>query len=195
MPLTVEVVRGVELSLSDHAGQAVTMVTIVAGDSTEITVATEPSLEGDERVTVTLDVAEDLSVAGSELIGGNVLVLTSAANSSARVSVSTSTPDLDLAMGISASGEGENVAVVGELPALRVETEIAGEVAVVLSPVQVEVQQGRRAMLRVETFPRLGMGQAVTVRLTIAPNDAGLSFADGSFVHERETWEKTRAKR
>ena len=60
MPLTVEVVRGVALSLSDHAGQAVEMVTIVAGMATEITVATSPLLVGDERVTVTLSVAEGL---------------------------------------------------------------------------------------------------------------------------------------
>ena len=180
MPLTVEVVRGVELSLSDHAGQAVEMITITAGDSTEITVATSPTLVGDERVTVTLSVAEGLSVAGSELIGGNTLVLTSAENSSARVSVSTSTPDLDLAMGISASGVGENVAVVGEVPSLDVATEVAREVAVVFSPQQVEVQQGSRTMFRVGTFPQLAAGQSVTVQLTIAPADAGLSFADGS---------------
>ena len=180
-PLTVEVVRGAALSLSDHAGQAVTMVTIVAGESTEITVATSPTLERDERVTVTLSVAEGLSVAGSGLIGGNALVLTSAENStSARVSVSTSTPGLDLAMGITASGEGENVGVVGEAPALGVATEFSGRVAVVLPSVPIEVPQGSRMTFRVETDPPLDEGQAVTLRLTIAPADAGLSFAGGS---------------
>ena len=181
MPLTVEVVRGVALSLSDHAGQAVEMVTIVAGESTEITVATEPALEGDERVTVTLSVAAGLSVAGPGLIGGNVLVLTSAENStSARVSVSTSTPGLDLEMGISASGVGENVGVVGEASSLDVATEFSGRVAVVFPPQPVEVQQGSSMTFRVETDPPLDEGQAVTVRLTIAPADAGLSFAGGS---------------
>ena len=185
MPLTVEVVRGVELSLSDHAGQAVEMITIVAGDSTEITVATSPLLVGDERVVVTLSVNPDLTLEGidSELIGGNVLVLTSAAKSaSTKVRVSTSIPDLDLGMGISASGEGENVVVVGTSPSLGVITEASGEVTAVFPSVQVEVQQGRSAMLRVGTDPLLGTEQAATLRLTIEPADAGLSFAAGASV-------------
>ena len=184
--LTVEVVRGVELSLSDHAGQAVEMVTLVAGESTKITVATVPVLEGNERVTVTLSVASGLTLegVGSALIGGNALVLTSEADStSATVRVGTSTPDLDLRVGVSASGEGENVEVVGEALSLGVVTEVADEVAVVLPSLPIAVQQGGSStMLRVGTDPLLGMGQAVTVRLTIAPDDAGLSFADGSFI-------------
>ena len=180
MPLAVEVVRGVELSLSDHAGQAVEMITIVVGDPTDVTVATEPALVGDERVTVTLSVAEDLSVAGSELIGENMLVLTAANSKSARVSVNTSTPGLDLEMGIFVSGEGENVAVVGASPSLGVVTEFSGRVEVVLSPQAIEVQQGSSMMLRVETDPPLDAGQAVTLRLAIEPADAGLSFAGGS---------------
>ena len=175
-PLTVEVVRGVELSLSDHAGQAVEMVTITAGESTDVTVATEPSLEGDERVTVTLSVADGLA-----LVGENELILT-ATDSSIQVQLSAPIPDLDLPSGLSASGEGENVVVVGEAPSLRVVTESSSEVAVVLPAVQVAVQQGSSAMLRVETSPQLATGQSVTVRLTMEPDDAGLSFADGSSV-------------
>ena len=184
MPLTVEVVRGVELLLLDHAGQAVEMIMIVAGESTDITVATSPTLVRGERVTVTLSVIADLTLegVGSELIGGNVLVLTSSANSSARVRVSTSTPDLDLGIGISASGKGENVGVVGELPSLGVAIEVAGEVAVVLPSVPVEVPQGSSVTFRVETSPLLDAGQAATLRLTIEPADAGLSFAGGSSV-------------
>ena len=64
MPLAVEVVRGVELLLFDHAGQAVEMITIVAGESTEITVATSPLLIGSERVVVALSVAEGLALGG-----------------------------------------------------------------------------------------------------------------------------------
>ena len=184
--LTVEVVRGVELSLSDHAGQAAEMVTIVAGESTEITVATVPVLEGNERVTVTLSVASGLTLegVGSALIGGNALVLTSEADStSATVRVSTLTPGLDLKVGVSASGVGENVEVVGEAPSLRVVTEVADEVAVVLPSLPIAVQQGGSStMLRVGTDPLLDMGQSVTVRLTIAPDDAGLSFAGGLFI-------------
>ena len=184
--LVVGVVRGVELSLSDHAGQAVEMVTIVAGESTEITVATVPVLEGNERVTVTLSVASGLTLegVGSALIGGNALVLTSEADStSATVRVGTSTPDLNLRVGVSASGVGENVEVVGEAPSLGVITEIADEVAVVLSSLPIAVQQGGSStMLRVGTDPLLSVGQVATVRLTIAPDDVGLSFADGSFI-------------
>ena len=184
--LTVEVVRGVELSLSDHAGQAAEMVTIVAGESTEITVATVPVLEGNERVTVTLSVASGLTLegVGSALIGGNALVLTSEAEStSATIRVGTSTPGLDLKVGVSASGVGENVEVVGEAPSLRVVTEVADEVAVVLPSLPIAVQQGGSStMLRVGTDPLLDMGQSVALRLTIAPDDAGLSFAGGLFI-------------
>ena len=184
--LMVEVVRGVELSLSDHAGQVVEMVALVAGESTEITVATVPVLEGNERVTVTLNVASGLTLegVGSALIGGNTLVLTSEGDlTSATVRVGTLTPDLDLKVGVSALGVGENVGVVGEALSLEVVTEIADEVVVVLPSLPIAVQQGDSStMLRVGTDPLLGMGQAVTVRLTIAPDDAGLSFADGSFI-------------
>ena len=178
MPLAVEVVRGVELSLSDHAGQAVETLAIVAGESTEITVATSPSLVGNERVTATLSAADGLA-----LVGGNELILT-ATDSSIQVQLSASIPDLNLPSGLSASGEGENVVVVGEAPSLRVVTEFSGEVVVVLPALPVEVQQGSSATLRVETDPPLGEGQAVTLRLTMEPADAGLSFAGGSSVTE-----------
>ena len=95
-----------------------------------------------------------------------------------------------MGIGVSASGEGENVVVVGEAPSLRVVTEFSGEVVVVLPALPVEVQQGSSTMLRVETDPLLGTEQAVTVRLTMEPADAGLSFADGSSVTDvrlRET--------
>ena len=184
-PLTVEVVRGVELSLLDHAGQAVETLTLVAGESTEITVATSPSLVGNERVAVTLVVADDLT-----LPWGNELIL-AATNPSSRVRVSALSPGLNSADGVRVSvpSEGENVVVVGELPSLGVVTRVADEVAVVLSPVQVEIQQGRSAMLRVGTDPLLGMGQAATVRLTIKPADVGLSFAGGLSVTEVELGE------
>ena len=195
--LVVGVVRGVELSLSDHAGQAVEMVTIVAGESTEITVATVPVLEGNERVTVTLSVASGLTLegVGSALIGGNALVLTSEADStSATVRVGTSTPDLNLRVGVSASGVGENVEVVGEAPSLGVITEIADEVAVVLSSLPIAVQQGGSStMLRVGTDPLLSVGQVATVQLTIAPDDVGLSFADGSFITDVRLGETRRS--
>ena len=188
-PLTVEVVRGVELSLLDHTGQAVEALTLVAGESTEITVATEPSLERDERVTVTLVVADDLT-----LPWGNELILTET-NSSSRVRVSALSPGLNSANGVRVSvpGEGENVGVVGELPSLGFVTRVADKVTVVLPSAQVEVQQGRSAMLRVETDPLLGVGQAVTVRLTIKPADAGLSFAGGLSVTEVELGENRRS--
>ena len=177
MPLMVEVVRGVELLLSDHAGQAAETLTLVAGESIEITVATSPPLEGNERVAVTLVVADGLT-----LPWGNELILT-AANSSSLVRVRALSPGLDSADAVRASvpSEGENVGVVGELPSLGFVTELAGKVVVTLPSAQVEVQQGRSAMLRVETDPLLGMGQSVTVGLMIEPDDAGLSFAGGSF--------------
>ncbi len=172
MPLTVEVVRAVELSLSDHAGQAVRTLTLKAGDSTEITLATAPALERNEQVTVTLDVPAGLDVAG-----GNVLTLT-ATNPSIRFQVRALSAGRNE---VSALSEGENVVVDGELPPLEFVAELAREVAVVLSSARVEVQRGSSAMLRVETDPLLGLGQTVTVRLRIEPTNAGLSFAGGSF--------------
>ena len=180
--LAVEVIRNVELSLSSHAGQAVEMVTIVEGESTEITVSTDPLLVGNERVTVTLSVAEGLSVEGvdSELIGGNVLVLASGENSSTRVRVRALTPGLDSEMGVSASGEGDNVTVVGEAPSLRVRTKLLIDVTTVVLPSgPVKVQQGKSRKFSITTDPPLKEGQVVTVQLGIEPSNAGLSFADG----------------
>ena len=173
--LAVEVVRGVNLLLSGLVDQD--SVRFAAGETTEVRVTTDPVLEGDERVTVTVSVDPDLSLesAGSALIDGNKLVL-SAMNPSATVAVATDTPDLNLANGVSASGAGENVGVVGELPSLQVITDAVDEVTLVLSPPVVEVQQGGKALLRVTTVPQLGMHQRTWVTLMIEPADAGFSF-------------------
>ncbi len=173
--LAVEVVRGVNLSLSDLAGQD--SVRFAADATTEVRVTTGPVLEGDERVTVTLSVDSRLRLesAGSALLDGNKLVL-NAMNPDATVAVATDRQGLRLIRGISASGAGENVGVVGAA-ALRVITDAVDEVTVVLSPSPVvEVQQGGNAMLRMTTVPRLAPGQQAVVSLTIEPDDAGLSF-------------------
>ena len=172
--LAVEVVRGVNLSLSGLAGQD--SVRFVAGETTEVRVTTDPVLEGDERVTVTLSVHPPLSLesAGSALIDGNVLVL-NAMNPDATVAVTTGRPNLDEANGVFASGAGENVSVAAT--SLRVITDVAAEVTLVLSPSPVvEVQQGGKAPLRVTTDPLLGRDQHTWVTLMIEPADVGFSF-------------------
>ncbi len=184
--LAVAVVRGVSLSLSGYAGQD--LAQFVAGESTEVRVTTDPVLEGDERVRVTLSVDPRLSLesAGSALIDGNVLVLT-ATNRNTTVGVTTKIPELDLSDGVSASGDGENVGVVGAA-SLRVRAEPTDEAAVVLSPLPVvEVERDGSTTLRITTDPQLGMSQITTVYLVIEPDDAGLSFVAGAGVSSNTT--------
>ena len=184
--LAVAVVRGVSLSLSGYAGQD--LAQFVAGGSTEVRVTTDPVLEGDERVRVTLSVDPRLSLesAGSALIDGNVLVLT-ATNRNTTVGVTTKIPELDLSDGVSASGDGENVGVVGAA-SLRVRAEPTDEAAVVLSPLPVvEVERDGSTTLRITTDPQLGMSQITTVYLVIEPDDAGLGFVAGGGVSSNTT--------
>ena len=167
--LAVEVIRGVNLSLSSLAGQD--LVRFDANETTEVRVTTDPVLEGDERVTVTVSVDRRLSL---ESAGKLVL---SAMNPSATVAVTTDISDLNLDEGVSASGEGENVGVVGGTASLRVRTDQSKKETVKLSPSPVvEVQQGGSTPLRVTIEPRLTAGQEARVSLTIEPDNAGLSF-------------------
>ena len=169
-PLTVEVVRGVALSISGVEGADV--VSFSAGTSTELLVTTSPTLTGSESVEVRLTVEG----AGLTLTGSANTVELSSAQPSATVSLRAD--KLDVSGQVAATGTGQNVEVVrGDF--VEITTEPAKAVSVTFDPAaEVRIERGRSETLTVGTSLPLSEGQSVTVSLSVLA-DSGFTFGSG----------------
>ena len=166
-PLTVEVVRGVELLISGVGGADA--VSFSAGTSTELLVTTSPELMEGESVTVNLRAEGD----GLTLLFDTVEL--SGAQPSARVSLGAADPNVPGQ--VAATGTGQNVGVVRG-GSVGITTEPAKAVSVTFDPAPVRIERGRSATLTVGTSPPLGEGQSVSVSLSVS-EDSGFSFGEG----------------
>ena len=166
-PLTVKVVRGVELLISGVGGADA--VSFSAGASTELLVTTSPTLTAGESVAVNLEAKGD----GLTLRPDTVEL--SGAQPSATVSLEATDPDVSGQ--VAATGTGQNVGVVrGD--SVGITTEAAVEVSVTFDPArEVEIERGRSALLTVGTSAGLTAGQSVTVTLSVS-EDSGFSFGE-----------------
>ena len=167
-PLTVEVVRGVELSISGVEGADA--VLLKAGTSTDLLVTTSPTLTEGESVEV------GLTVGGAGLALSDTTVELSV--TTPRVTVSLSATDPDVSGQVTATWTGQNVEVVRGDAVVEITTELAEAVSVTFDPVPVRIERGRSATLTVGTSAVLGASQSVTLSLSVS-EDSGFTFGSG----------------
>ena len=171
--LSVEVVRGVDLVISGLAGEE-TLV-IIAGESTELRITTDPPLEAGESVVVSLSLGMGLELSTREVR------LSGPGDVADVVTVTAVDPDLEGVV-VSTTGIGAGVGVIAG-DSVSVDTLNAAEFEIVFDPpLRVEVEQGRRSTFIVTTFPGLGQGQTITAEVRMEPSDSGdsgLSFGGG----------------